>query len=608
VAKPDRGGAARLMERMGLEDLGRVSRWVLIASLVGLAAGLAAVVFERMIHLVRHYALEGSAPVAGEGVYLMGWRTLLVLGVPAAGAFIAAWIGLRLAPDAAGHGTEQVIETFHAREGRVRKRAVMVKAVTSALTIGSGGSGGQEGPITHIGGGVGSAIADAFRLPHRDRRLFFITGASAGVGALFCAPLGGALFGPEVLYRKPEFEGEAIIPCIIASIVAFTVRTTLTGESRVVAIASDVRDRLVFDDWRHLLPYLALGLACALVSLIYTRTFHAVHDGFDRMRFLTKPQRAGLGGLLLGILALAIMPFTQGQGVFFGGYGLMSGAIASDITLSALVILTFAKILATSLTIGSGGSGGMFAPSMAIGAVLGAAVGHAAQRLLPGLELEPACFAFVGMGGFFAGVAKTPIAAIIIVSEMTGSYGLLAPLMLVSVLHMLLAQKWTLYNTQVPGLVDSPAHAGEFVVDVLDGMRVRDLLDRFSKPTLVSENTTLRKALEIVSASRSTYFPVVDRERRLVGIFGLTDIRRIFQEEGVADLVIVRDFMVEDVVTITAEDTLNVALHRLNDRMIAQLPVVDADDPRKVLGMLSRNNLGAAYHQKLRELRRVGTA
>jgi CIC family chloride channel protein len=302
------------------------------------------------------------------------------------------------------------------------------------------------------------------------------------------------------------------------------------------------------------------------------------------------------------------MPFTQGQGVFFGGYGLMSGAIASDITLSALVILTFAKILATSLTIGSGGSGGMLAPSMAIGAVLGAAVGHAAQRLLPGLELEPACFAFVGMGGFFAGVAKTPIAAIIIVSEMTGSYGLLAPLMLVSVLHMLLAQKWTLYNTQVPGLVDSPAHAGEFVVDVLDGMRVRDLLDRFSKPTLVSENTTLRKALEIVSASRSTYFPVVDRERRLVGIFGLTDIRRIFQEEGVADLVIVRDFMVEDVVTITAEDTLNVALHRLNDRMIAQLPVVDADDPRKVLGMLSRNNLGAAYHQKLRELRRVGTA
>jgi len=143
---------------------------------------------------------------------------------------------------------------------------------------------------------------------------------------------------------------------------------------------------------------------------------------------------------------------------------------------------------------------------------------------------------------------------------------------------------------------------------VLDGMRVRDLLDRFSKPTLVPESTTLRRALEIVSASRSTYFPVVDRENRLVGIFGLTDIRRIFQEEAVADLVIVRDFMVEDVTTVTPEDTLNHALQQLNERMIAQLPVVDAEDPRRVLGMLSRNNLGAAYHQKLHELRRAGTA
>jgi CIC family chloride channel protein len=596
------------MARLGMENLGLASRWILIASLVGLAAGLAAVAFQHMIHAVRDVALSTGTPFEGEGLRIDGWSTALVLAIPALGAFLAAWIGLRVAPDAAGHGTEQVIETFHQREGVVRKRAVAVKAVASALTIGSGGSGGGEGPITHIGGGIGSVIADAFRLPRRERRLFFITGASAGIGALFCAPLGGALFGPEVLYRKPEFEGEAIIPCIIASIVGYTVRTTLTGESRVVTIAGEIRERLVFDDWRHLALYLALGLACALVSLIYVRTFHAVHTGFDKLGFLTKPQRAGLGGLLLGVLALAIAPFVHGQGVFFGGYGLMRGAIATNIGVWALLLLMFAKIVATSLTIGSGGSGGMFAPSLAIGALLGAAVGHAAAALFPGLNLEPASFAFVGMGGFFAGVAKTPIAAIIIVSEMTGSYGLLAPLMLVSVLHLLLASRWTLYESQVQGIVDSPAHAGEFVVDVLAGMRVKDLLDRFSKPTLVSESATLRKALDIVASSRSTYFPVVDRETRLVGIFGLTDIRRIFQEDDVADLVIVRDFMVEDVVTVTPEDSLNDALQRLNDRMIAQLPVVAADNPRKVLGMLSRNNLGAAYHQKMRELRRTGTA
>ncbi|MEM7305412.1 MAG: chloride channel protein [Planctomycetota bacterium] len=598
-----------MLASLGLEHLGSVGKWVFIATLIGLVGGVAAVIFEHLIQLVAQNVLVRPASVEGEGASsAVGWRSLLFLLVPAAGGYAAVWLSMRFAPDARGHGTEQMIRSFHEKDGEVQKPTILVKAVASAVTIGSGGSGGQEGPVAQIGAGIGSAIADTLRLPHRDRRIFLLAGASAGIGALFCAPLGGALFAPEVLYKKPEYEGEAIIPCIIASIVAFTTRTSITAESRVIEIAPEVQSALRFGDWRELLLYLALALACTLISFIYVKTFKGVHGLFERLKLLSAPQRGALGGLLLGVLALAIAPTAGSHGVFFGGYGLMRGSIGNDLGVGLLGLLIGAKILGTSFTIGSGGSGGLFAPSLAIGAMTGALVGRGGAELLPWLDVEPACFAFVGMGGFFAGVAKTPIASIIIVCEMTGSYGLLAPLMLVSVLHLLLATRWSIYDTQVAGLVDSPAHAGEFVVDVLEGMKVGDLLERFAKPTLVSENTTLRRALEIVAASRSTYFPVVDKEERLVGIFGLTDIRRIFQEEEIADLVIVRDFMVEDVVTVTPEHTLDEALQRLNERAIAQLPVVDAENPRRVVGMLSRNNLGAAYHTKLRELQRAGTA
>ncbi|MCZ6596407.1 MAG: chloride channel protein [Planctomycetota bacterium] len=601
-------GYGKLLGILGLGNLGYAGKWVLLAGLIGVVAGLAAIGFSWLIRFVADNAFAGPAPVEGESAGLVWWQSLLILGIPAAGGFLARWLTDRFAPEAVGHGTEQMIRSFHEKDGKVRPRVILIKGLASAVTIGTGGSAGQEGPIAQIGSGVGSGVSDAFHFPDRDRRMFLLAGASAGIGAIFSAPLGGALFAPEVLYRKPEFEGEAIIPCIIASIVAYTTRQTLTPGEHAVPIPADILEALEFDDWRQLLIYLVLALVCTFVGLIYTRTFSFVHRSFEALPKLTRPLKAALGGLLLGGLALAIAPVAGGHGVLFGGYGLMQGSIVGEIGIGVLLLLIAAKILATSLTLGSGGSGGLFAPSLAIGALTGAAVGSIAAKLFPDLGLEPACFAFVGMGGFFSGVAKTPIASIIIVCEMTGSYALLAPLMLVSVLHMLLATGWSIYDTQVPSQVDSPAHAGDFVVDVLERMKVKDVLEGAREPVVVAENTTLRRALEIVSKSRSTYFPVVDKDEQLVGIFGLTDIRRIFREEGIADLVIVRDFMVEDVVTITLEEDLSVANQRLNDRGIAQIPVVDADNPRRVLGMLSRNNLGAAYHQRLRQLKRAGSA
>jgi len=530
------------------------------------------------------------------------WWVLLFL--PVAG-LVVGWITARFAPEAEGHGTEQMVRCFHQLQGRVRRRVIGIKALTSALTIASGGSAGKEGPVAQIGSGVGSAISDALKLTDRDRRIFLVAGTSAGIGALFTAPLGGALFAPEVLYSKPEFEGEAIIPSIISSIVAYTTFTSLRGEEKAIPIPREILQQLSLHDPRELLIYLVLAILCTLVSFLYVSAFDGTRNLFHKLPipFAFKP---AIGGLLLAGLALGV-PYVTGDhehGVLFGGYELMKSSIAGQMALGAMALLALAKILATSFAIATGGSGGVFAPSLAIGALLGAIVGQASEAWFPSLGISSSCYALVGMGAFFAGVAKTPIAAIIIVCEMTGSYGLLAPLMFASVVHMLLATRWTIYETQVPSLVDSPAHTGDFVIDVLARLKVEDLLEGARQPEVISENTTLRRALELVSKANGYYFPVVDKQERMTGIFSLSDVRRIFREMEVADVVIVKDFMIENVVKTTPAEDLNDALQKLNEFGLHELPVVDSHDPTKVLAMLTRNNIGAAYHRRLHALKR----
>lgn len=587
--------------------LGSVGKWVGISTLIGLAGGLAAVVFHWLTEVISANTLRRAAGFAGEGLSTIDSRAWLVVAIPALGGLVVGLLIQGLAPEAEGHGTEQMIRVFHNLNGRVRKRIIALKALTSAITIGTGGSAGQEGPVAQMGSGIGSTIATSLKLSDRERRIFLLSGSSAGIGALFTAPLGGALFAPEVLYRKAEFEGEAIIPCIISSIVAFATYTSISGHSRAVEIDAGVLESLAFRDARLLLLYVALALLCVPASWLYVRAFNKIGDLFRSIPKVPAAVRPALGGASLGLLALALSPLAGEQGVLFGGYELMRASIDGTLAVHVLLVLAVAKIVATSLSIASGGSGGVFAPSLAIGATLGAAVGQTADALLPGLGIHPASFALVGMGGFFAGVAKTPIAAIIIVSEMTGGYELLAPLMLVSVVHMMLAPRWSIYETQVNGLVDSPAHMGEFVVDVLEQMKVHEVPETVARLHTVSENATLRKALDLVSTTTGNYYPVLDANEKLVGVFSMSDIRRIFLETGIEDLVIVRDFMVDRVVTVTPDDDLNTALSRMNEISITEIPVVDSEDPGKVIGMLTRNQLGAVYHKRLRELRRAAS-
>jgi chloride channel protein, CIC family len=606
MARPQGGISARAGKLLGLADFGFIGRWVGIASLIGFLAGLVAVFFRWLTSTIAYWALERPLGIFGEGLDHLTPRSWWLLLVPALGGIVVGWLTQRFAPEAEGHGTEKMIRTFHRFSGAVRQRVVAFKVLCTAITIGTGGSGGQEGPFAQIGSGVGAILADAFKLSERDRRVLFLSGASAGIGALFTAPLGGALFAPEVLYKKPEFEGDAIIPCIIASIVAYTTFTAITGETRAIPIDMAVIEQLTFRGPTDLPLYLALAIVLTIVGWIWVHVFVGIAAGFKRLRSIPKPLRAGLGGLAVGAIALALSeaPYVGSHGVLFGGYELISSSIHGRIGFYGCLILIGAKILATACCVGSGGSAGLFAPSVAIGALTGAAVGSLGQHLFPLAGFNASSFALVGMGAFFAGVAKVPIAAMLMVCEMTGSYNLLAPLMLVSVLHLLLARNWGIYDTQVEGLKDSPAHAGEFVVDVLEALKVNDVIDRGRPALTVEQDTTLKRALDLVSTASGSYFPVVDGNGLLVGIFSLSDIRRIFLETDVHNLVIVKDFMVDSVATVTADQNLNEALRRLNEYSIHEIPVVSAENPRQVLTMLTRNNIGAAYHRRLRELKR----
>ncbi len=580
-------------------DFGSVTKWVFFSTLIGFFAGLAAVGFEWLIHVLKQEVFTRAFGDAAEGVGDIGELWWLVLLVPTIGGLLTGILVQSFAPETEGHGTDSVVRSFHQLKGIVRKRVIVIKAVASAITIGTGGSAGQEGPVAQVGAGVGSALANAFKLSERDRRMFLLSGASAGIGAMFCSPMGGALFMPEVLYRKPEFEGDSIIPCIISSIFAYTTYTAISGEHKAIPLDAETLAALSFER-NQILVYLALAILCTAFGWLYVKCFYGIHALFAKMVRVPKMIRPAIGGLLLGAIALFIGPFAGDQGIFFGGYGLILTSVDAGLSVKILFLLVIAKILATSFCISSGGSGGVFAPSLAIGALLGAAVGQAADQLFPGLGIHPANFALVGMGGYFAGVAKVPIASVILVSEMTGNYALLAPLMLVSVVHVMLSNRWSLYEAQVGGMVDSPTHAGDFVVDVLANIQVSEIIDDVRKPHPIHQDTTLRRVLKIVSDAKESYFPVVDDDDKMVGIFSLTDLRRIYLEDVVEDFVIVRDFMIDTVISAKLDDNLDEVLRRLTSNNINAIPIMDPNEEGKVLAVMERSEIGRAYDRRLR--------
>jgi CIC family chloride channel protein len=584
----------------GSMNIAHAGKWTLYFVLIGLIAGLGSIVFQYLCQLGQHYFMDfmaGYRPPspAGEHHLLTPTSTpfnrIALLFLPALGGLVSGWLVYTYAPEAEGHGTDAAIDAYHRKGGFMRSRVPIIKTIASALTLTTGGSGGREGPIAQIGAGFGSFLATTLKLSDRERRIMMAAGIGAGVGSIFRAPLAGALFAAEVLYRDPEFESEVIIPAGISSVVAYCLFCLVFGWGSLFKSPD-----FVFRNPLELGPYIVLALVLVTTGILYIKSFYGLIGIFKSIK-IPNHIKPAIGGLCTGIIG-----FFLPQTLAFG-YGFAQKALFNELTIPFLFLLAIGKIFTTSFSIGSGGSGGVFGPSIVIGGAMGGVVGKIFHQIIPGVVTEPGAFVVVGMAGFFTAVSNTPISTIIFVSEMTDSYQLLLPSLLVCSVSYLAARKWTVYERQVKSKVNSPAHAGEFFVDILQAIRVKNLMHRVKKVEVIPRNMTFRDFRDFFSETKQHYFPVVDQHDRLTGIFSSTDIRSVLFTRGIGQLVVMNDIATFDIILTTPSEDLNSVLQKFTIKNIDSLPVVKDDDHGILIGMLNRREVISYYNEQVQKMK-----
>jgi len=465
---------ARFGNLGGWESTRFLAKWMLVGGMIGIVAGLGAVLFTHAIgwstdlflgwmvgYMPPHPVGEGS-PVreAIDRPWMLPLATAL-------GGLLSGILVTRFAPEAEGHGTDAAIDAIHHKGARVNPRVLPVKLIASAITIGSGGSAGREGPAAQISAGFGSLLSGWLKLSSADRRIAVSAGMGAGIGAIFRAPLGGALMAAEILYLH-DLEAEVLIPALISSIVGYSIYGAIEGFDPIFGAQPD----LAFHDPVALVWYALLGVAAGLVGLLYAKTFYGISDIFHRLHWpmWIKP---AIGGLLVGLLGLVV------NGAIQTGYGWVQISMTDELLslpIWIVVALPFAKILATSFSVGSGGSGGIFGPGMVIGGMLGATFWRIGHGVLPHLPGGPAPFVIVGMMALFGSIAHAPFAVMLMVAEMTGNLSLLAPAMIAIAIATLLVGDHSIYWAQLPNRAASPLHRLSLSFPLLSALTVRSAM------------------------------------------------------------------------------------------------------------------------------------
>jgi CIC family chloride channel protein len=575
------------------------------AVLVGIIAGLGAMLFSIACQFIVYLSLDNLAGYRAQGPKheaRVGWmaeseqpfRPWMLLVVPVLGGLVSGYIVFKFAPEAEGHGTDSVIDAYHNKQGHIRPRVPLIKLLASAITIGTGGSGGREGPIAQIGAGFGSLLGKLLSLRPVERRILLAAGMGAGIAAIFRAPLAGALFAAEVLYRSPEFEPEVIMPACIASVVGYSVSGPFFGWTSLFE-TPDLR----FENAGQLLVYAILALLMALLAMVYTRTFYGVSHLFRKLP-LPRMFRPAVGAFLAGAIGLALY-FAFGSdrsvlAVLSFGYGILQEALSDPKRTSAILLLAVAlgKILTTSVTIGSGGSGGVFGPSMVIGGCAGGAFGVFLHHHWEWLAPHPSAFIIVGMAGFFAAAAKTPFSTLIIVSELTGDYRLILPALWVCALAYLLSDEQSLYQSQVESRSRSPAHQGDYVRDVLLGRKVIQVLSQATPVEALHPDDPLERVIERFDATRQVVLPVIDAEKRLLGVIHLHELYWTANRRESLPWLLAVDLMRSSVKPLRPDDPLERAVELFAENDLPELPVV-CNAEKKFLGMVRRTDIARAY-------------
>ena len=571
----------------GRIDVNYLLKWLLLGAIIGAGAGLAAVAFHRAIELVTGWTLDDIAGFKppqplGEGQAVISTISHLwvIPVITTLGGLLAGIIVYKLAPEAEGHGTDTAIDAYHNKNGNIRWRIPYVKFVASTITIGTGGSAGPEGPASQMGAGFGSFLAQILHLSTEDRRIAVAAGMGAGIAAIFKAPLGGAILAAEILYLQ-GMESEVLIPAFLSSMVAYVVYASIQGFTPIFGTGLNIS----FNDPTSLVFYAVLGIACGLIGIVCTRTFSGVKEIFHKLR-IPRIFKPAIGGLLTGLIALWL---PQVLGIGYGWTQLAMTPNALQISLAILAILVLAKILATALTVESGGSGGVFAPGIVIGGLIGAVLWQAMQGVphMPSL----ASFVIVGMMAFLGAVGHVPLAVMVMIAEITGSYQLLAPAMIAVGLAYVIIGRNTMYHSQVLSPAESPAHRDKYSYPILNHMKVKEAM--IADVVTLSPDSLVSEAAQLMQTKGIKGIPIIDNMGNLAGIVANIDVMQLQKDKWL--LTRVKDIMSTDLAVIHTEDHLDYALNLMRQKNIGRLPVVDAKNQRKMVGIITSSDIVAIY-------------
>jgi len=558
---------------------------VFSALLVGIGTGAGAVFFIWLLTQISRFTLW-SQDVAGSVAGL-----LLTMG---AAGFLVGFIIDRWAREAKGHGVPEVMEAIALRNGRIRPRVAALKVLASSLTIGVGGAAGREGPIVQVGSALGSTLGQVLHFSAERTRTLVACGAAAGIAATFNAPIAGTIFALEVILGRftSRYFGAVVISAVAASVIG---RAYLGAEPAFVVPAYPLH---------HLgeLPiYIVLGFLAALVAVLFIRLLYRAEGFFDDWQ-IPLPYKTALGMLLTAAVGLLI----PGRLVLGPGMELIGEALATDFDMSLTLMgaLLFLKLLATTFTLGSGNSGGVFAPGLFMGAMLGGLVGNVANTLWPAIAVDPGAYAIVGMAAVFSGAARAPITAVLIVFEMSNDYKLILPLMLATVLSTLLAEYLfteSIYTLKLR-LKGINLQQGRDV-DIMQGILVREAMT--ADAYVVEEDLPLPELGQYFQQTHAHSFPVVDKTHHLIGMVSITDYDRALEQGGVTNSRCVQDIATTGSLLIAYEDEpMGDALQRLAVRDVNKLPVVSRDNPHRVVGVIRRRDIIKAYNTALSRRRR----
>ncbi|GJL78010.1 MAG: chloride channel protein [Nitrospinaceae bacterium] len=555
---------------------------LILAALIGFLAGIASTVFRWMIHFFDSVFSE-------QGLSLIGispaFYPFLLPLMPMIGGWTIGVICHYFPSAVNENGVHKVIHAVALKGGKIRKRTIITCATTSAITIGSGGSAGREGPTVQIGSAVGSAVGSLFHLSTERIQVLVGCGVAAGIAASFNAPLAGVLFSLEIILG--DFAIHTFSPIIIASVIGTVTARALEGNEITFQVPFH---QLV--SYTEISFYMILGVLCAVVARGFTLTYFYIKKYFAQDLNIPPLMKPALGGLLVGIISIKI-PEVLGN-----GYEAMELALTGNMFWGLALALVFLKILATSLTLGSGGLGGIFAPSLFMGAMVGVTFGTGIHWLFPNITATPETYAVVGMGAVAAAVMQAPLTCILMLFELTNDYTLILPIMVACIFSAFTYRGMAKYSIYIQYLLNEGInikHGRE--VSILDGIKVKEVMN--TEVTTIPEEMPFRKILETISYSKNFYFPVVNREGDMTSILSFNDVREVFFEEGLEDLLVAGELATKKVLFLRPDQNLNEATEMFEHLDVDQLPVVTGEDSRKVIGMLNRGDMVAAYNREV---------